>query len=497
MRLRCLSVLLAGCSISLAALAAGADRWPLTVEVGKLGNGLTVVVSPDHTSPTVGVAVVYHVGMRLEPRKRTGFAHLFEHLMFQGTPNAPKGVFDRTITGGGGRNNGSTRPDYTDYIETAPVSALDAILWLEADRMKTLDFNPKTLKNQQDVVKEEIRVNVKNQPYGGFMWIDIAGQAFQKWANKHDGYGSFADLEGASLDDVRSFHRDFYGPNNAVLAIAGDVTPAQGFALARKYFGGIAKRPTPAPADVSEPLNTAEKRSEQSDALAQVPAIAAAWKMPARGSRDQAPMVVLGDLLAEGDASILYQGLVKGRELALNVDALYGLSGPWEFDGPTLFTVFCLYKPGASADAVLAAIDEEIGKVARNGVDAATLKRVKTRMLADWYNKLESFINRADTLAKLQTLWGDAKVANQIPDWIEQVRSEDIQRVAATYLTRANRTVIDRRPVAQAAPPAAASAATAAASTPPAPPAPSTRPAAPSAPAIPATPATPAAPVTK
>jgi zinc protease len=456
MRLRHLPVLLAGLSLSLSALAASADRWKLPVNVKKLDNGLTVIVSEDHSSPTVGVSVVYHVGMRLEPKNRTGFAHLFEHLMFQGTPNAPKGVFDKTITGGGGHNNGSTRADFTNYIETAPVSALEPILWLEADRMKTLDFNEKTLKNQQDVVKEEIRVNIKNQPYGGFMWIDIGQHAFQKWENNHDGYGSFQDLEGASLDDVRNFHRDYYGPNNAVLAIAGDVTPAQGFALARKYFGGIARRPTPVAGDFTEPLNTAEKRIEQSDALAQVPGLAAAWKMPARGSKDQAPMAVLGELLAGGDASRFYQGIVKGRELALNVDALYGLTSPWEYDGPSLFTVFFLYKPASSADAMLAAIDEEVGKVVKDGVDDATLKRVKTRMLADWNNKLESFINRADALARLQTLWGDASVVNKIPSWIEGVTSADIQRTAKTYLTRENRTVIDRKPVAAAVPAPAA-----------------------------------------
>ena len=448
------ALLLAAISLSLPALAADSDRWKLPVDVKKLDNGLTVVVSEDHSSPTVGVSVVYHVGMRLEPRNRTGFAHLFEHLMFEGTPNAPEGVFDKVITGGGGRNNGSTRADFTNYIETAPVSALESMLWLEADRMKTLDFNDKTLKNQQDVVKEEIRVNVKNQPYGGFMWIDISQQAFSKWENNHDGYGSFKDLEGASLEDVRNFHRDYYGPNNAVLAIAGDVTPAKAFALAQKYFGGIAKRATPAASDFSEGLNTAEKRIEQSDALAQVPAIAAAWKMPDRGSKDQAPMAVLGELLAGGDASIFYQGLVKGRETALNVDSLYGLTSPWEYDGPTLFTVFALYKPNGSADALLSAMDEEIAKVVEKGVDDATLTRVKTRMLADWYNGLESFMGRADTLAKLETLWGDAKVANQIPGWIEAVTSEDVQRTARTYLTKANRTVIDRKP----APPAAAAA---------------------------------------
>jgi predicted Zn-dependent peptidase len=461
MRLPKKTLLAAGLLLSLPAMAAGTnDRWNLPVATKKLSNGLTVVVSEDHSSPTVGISVVYHVGMRLEPRNRTGFAHLFEHLMFEGTPNAPEGVFDKVITGGGGRNNGSTRPDFTNYIETAPASALESMLWLEADRMKTLDFKPETLKNQQDVVKEEIRVNVKNQPYGGFMWIDIGQQAFQKWENNHDGYGSFQDLESASLEDVRNFHRDFYGPNNAVLSIAGDVTPAQGFALAEKYFGQIPARATPKGTDHTEGLNTAEKRVEQSDALAQVPAIAAAWKMPDRGSKDQAPMAVLGDLLAGGDASRFYQSMVKGREIALNVESLYGLTSPWEYDGPTLFTIFALYKPNGSADALLAAMDEEIAKVARDGVDDATLKRVKTRMLADWYNGLESYLDRADSLAKLQTLWGDANVVNQIPGWIEGVTSDDLKRVAGTYLTKANRTVIDRKPAPPAAPAAAPAAAT-------------------------------------
>jgi predicted Zn-dependent peptidase len=295
-------------------------------------------------------------------------------------------------------------------------------------------------------------VNVKNQPYGGFMWLDISQQAFQKWENNHDGYGSFEDLEGASLEDVRSFHRDYYGPNNAVLAIAGDVTPAQGFALAQKYFGTIPARATPKSGDFTEPLGTREKRVEQADALAQVPAIAAAWKVPERGSRDQAPIAVLAELLAGDDASLMYQNMVKGREIALNVSPLFGLTGPFEYDGPTLLTIFALYKPTSNADAMLGAMDEVIAKVAKDGVDAATLKRVKTRMLADWYNKNESFINRADTLAKLQTLWGDANVANKIPGWIEAVTSDDIKRVAATYLVPANRTVIDRKPAPKAAP---------------------------------------------
>ncbi len=437
---------LAGCLIVATACATSPDRWAVPIAVKKLDNGLVVIVSEDHSSPTVGISVVYRVGIRTEPRNRTGFAHLFEHLMFEGTPNAPQGVFDRVTTGGGGDNNGSTHPDYTNYIEQAPVSALEPLLWLEADRMKTLAFTKKSLDNQRDVVKEEINVNVRNQPYGGFAWTDLPMLAFGKWENGHDGYGSFEDLDKAGLADVRGFHRDFYGPNNAVLGIAGDVTPEQGFALAQKYFGNIPARATPPRPDVDEPLNTVEKRSVQGDGLARLPALAVGWKMPARGSKDQAAMIVLGQLLAGGDASRFYQDLVKGKALAVQIDDFTGSGSPWEYDGPTLYTLMITYKSDVKADALLAAIDVQVARIVKEGVDAATLQGLKTRMLADWYDGIEGFVDRADKLAILQSLWGDARVANQVPDWIDGVTSADVQRVAGTYLTSANRSAIDRRP---------------------------------------------------
>jgi len=445
----------AGAALALCAVTAQAagDIWKLPVKTHTLENGLTVVVSEDHTSPTVGVSVVYNIGMRREPQGRTGFAHLFEHMMFQGTPTAPKGVFDQVVQGGGGVLNGSTRADYTNYIESAPVSALEPILWLEADRMKTLDFSPQNLKNQQDVVKEEIRVNVKNQPYGLFFWTDIARLVFSKWENAHDGYGSFEDLESANLEDVAAFHRDYYGPNNAVIGIVGDIKAEQAFALVEKYFGALPARPVPKGTDPSEPLNTAEKRESQTDALAQVPAVALAWKAPAQRSPDQAAMAVLSHLLMGDSASRLYQGLVKGRQVAVAVQGGYNwpLGNAWDFSGPALLTILILHRPDASAEAVVTAIDEELQKILKEGVDAETLARVKTRLRANYVSGMEPFLSRADALAKAQALWGDAGMLNQIPGWIDAVTSADLQRVVGTYLTKQNRVVIDRVPAAMAA----------------------------------------------
>jgi zinc protease len=422
--------------------------WKIPVEVKKLANGLTVVVSEDHSAPTFGISTAYHIGFRLEPQSRTGFAHLFEHMMFEGTPVSPKGTLTRVVEGGGGVLNGSTRYDYTNYIASAPVSAREAILWLEADRMKTLDFSDKNLKNQQEVVKEEIRVNVKNRPYGLFFWTDLAGKAFDKWGNSHDGYGSFEDLDAASLKDVEKFYGDYYGPNNAVMAIVGDVTPADAFAKVEKYFGALPSRPVPPGADLSESLNTAERTLDETDALARVPAIALGFKVPSRTDKDYVPLVVLGDVLLNGEASRLYQGLVKGKELLLQVQGglNFPFESPWRTKGPTLLGLFALYKPTTNAKAVADAVQDEVQKIATAGVPALDLARVKTKMRSDFYSEIELPINRADVLAVAQLLMGNAAAINDLPGQLEAVTSADLQRVATTYLTVANRTVVDRKP---------------------------------------------------
>ena len=355
--------------VIVAAVAASAHAAPagapfrIPVEVRKLANGLTVVVSEDHSAPTFGISTTYRIGFRLEPRGRTGFAHLFEHMMFEGTPDAPKGIFERVIEGGGGVNNGSTRYDYTDYIASAPVSALDAILWLEADRMKGLDFSEKNLKNQQEVVKEEIRVNVKNRPYGLFFWTDLAGRAFDKWENNHDGYGSFADLDAASLKDVERFFNDYYGPNNAVIAIVGDLSPADVFARVEKYFAALPARPVPPGGDLAESPNPAERTLEETDPLAKVPAIAVGWKVPARTGPDYVPLVRARRRPAERRGVAALPGAREGQGAAA-AGRRAGSTSPSRArgarTGPRCSALFGLYKPTSSAKAVADAIQEEV-----------------------------------------------------------------------------------------------------------------------------------------
>ena len=432
----------------LALAAPEAPGFKIPVAVKKLANGLTVVVSEDHSAPTFGMSTAFHIGFRLEPKGRTGFAHLFEHMMFEGTEVAPKGTLTRVIEGGGGVLNGSTRNDYTNYIASAPVSALDAILWLEADRMKHLDFSDKNLKNQQEVVKEEIRVNVKNRPYGLFFWTDLVGKAFDKWENNHDGYGSFEDLDAASLKDVETFFGNYYGPNNAVIGIVGDVTPDEVFAKAEKYFGPLPSRTVPPRAEIAEGMNSAERTLAQTDALARVPAVAVGYKVPMGIGKDYVALVLLGDVLLNGDASRLYQGLVKGKELMSQVQGgvNFPLDNAWRNGGPTLLSYFGLYKPGIDVKTVVDAAQAEIAKVASAGIAAPELARVKSKMRADFYSGIELPINRADSLALAQLILGDANALNTIPGQIDAVTVADLQRVAAKYLTVANRTVVDRQP---------------------------------------------------
>lgn len=432
----------------LMAQTAAAQTWKVPAVVKTLPNGLKVVVSEDHSAPTFGVCVSYGIGFRLEPEGRTGFAHLFEHMMFEGTPDAPKGTLDNVIEGGGGNNNGDTRYDFTEYIETAPVSALDPILWIEADRMKTLDFSPANLENQRKVVEEEVRVNVLNQPYGLFFAIDLPGKAFDTYPNSHNFYGDFKDLDAAKIGDVEAFYKQYYSPNNAVLAIVGDVNPDEVFAKVEKYFAAIPARPKPPQAKTGETPQTAERREVETDKLATVPAMAIGYRMPARGTRDAMVAAVTGELLHNGQASRLYQALVKEKQTAISVDGglNWPLGNPFEFNGPTLMTSFIVAPPNAKEDAVLASFDAAIADLAEHGPSAAELERIRAKMRSDWYDQLEYPISRASTLSHAVLFDGNADMVDRVPVEIGTVTAQDVQNFARKYLVKTNRTIIWRVP---------------------------------------------------
>jgi zinc protease len=428
--------------------SARAQAWKPPTSMKKLPNGLTMVVSEDHSAPTFGLCIAYGIGFRLEPEGRTGFAHLFEHMMFEGTPTAPKGIFDRVIEGGGGFNNGDTRYDFTEYIESGPISALEPILWLEADRMKTLDFSKNNLDNQRSVVEEEVRVNVLNRPYGSFYWLDLPQKAYDKFPNAHNFYGDFKDLDAALIEDVQKFYEQYYAPNNAVLAIVGDVKPEEVFTKVEKYFAEVKSRPTPPKPDVTEAPQTAERRTEQTDKLARIPGLAVGYRMPPRTSPDAMVAAVTAELLHNGEASVLYQSLVKDKQVSVSVSGgmNWPLGNAFEYNGPTLMTSFILYPSSVTEKQLVAAYDAAIEDLATKGPSREQLERVVAKMRSDWYDQLEIPIERASALAHAVLFEGKFDDAYEIPDRLKKVTPEEVRNFAARYLVPTNRTIINRVP---------------------------------------------------
>jgi zinc protease len=429
-------------------LPAHAQEWRPPTTLKKLSNGLTVVLSEDHSAPTVGLCISYGIGSRLEPVGRTGFAHLFEHMMFEGTPTAPKGIFNRVVESGGGFINGQTDNDFTQYFESAPVSALDAMLWLEADRMKTLDFSPKNLDNQRNVVEEEVRVNVLNQPYGLFYIFDLPQKAFDKYPNAHNGYGDFKDLDAANIDDVHRFYDQYYAPNNAVLAIVGDFSADEAFAKVEKYFSSVPSKPTPPRPEVSESPQAAERRITQDDKLSKVPALAVGYRMPARTTHDGVVGAVAGELLHNGQASRLYQSLVKEKQVALSVSGGLNLNGagPFEYNGPALMISFIIYPGGKTQEQVLGAYDAAIADLAKKGPSPAELDRIRSKMRADWYANLELPFSRAQALSHATLFDGTYERAYSVPEEVSKVTADEVRAFAVKYLVKTNRTIINRVP---------------------------------------------------
>jgi zinc protease len=413
----------------------------------KMPNGLRVVVSEDHVAPVVTVAVYYNVGFRIEPKDRTGFAHLFEHMMFQGSANVKKFEHAKYVEANGGSLNGHTDFDYTNYFETLPSDRVEMALWLEADRMRSLDVTAENLKNQQNVVSEEVRVNVLNQPYGLFEWIDLWGNANQNYYNSHNGYGDLKDIEAATIEDVRSFFKTYYAPNNAVLTIVGDVDASEVKKMAEKYFSSIPQQPQPVIPDITEPAQTKEKRVTQIDKLATVPALAIGYHMPDQKSPDFAPMVLLNLILQGDESSRFYQRLIKDKALSLDLVGAVNLFGN-EFDyyGPMLMTTRTTYKTGHTGDELVKEIDGVLADVMQNGVTEKELADAKVRYRSNYYNQLESTFGKSHLLSSFALFRDDPNLINGVLEPYEAVTIAQIKAVARKYLVAENRTVIDRVP---------------------------------------------------
>ena len=429
-----------------------AHAKPLNIPVVyyKLPNGLKVVISEDHMAPVVEVAVYYNVGFRLEPKGRTGFAHLFEHMMFQGSANVKKFDHVKYVEANGGNTNGHTDFDYTNYYQTLPSNRVELGLWLESDRMRSLDISEENLKNQQAVVSEEVRVNVLNQPYQFFEWISLWENAFTNWNNSHNGYGELSEINAATIQDVRSFFKTYYAPNNAVLTVVGDVDVNEVKKMVEKHFATIPSQPDPPRADLTEPPQTKERRISQTDKLANLPALAIGYHIPPQNSPDFPAMALLVQILQGGDSSRWYQRLVKEKELTLDLTGgLNYFGNEFDYVGPMIMTTRTTYKPGHTADEILKEMDAVVADLSAKGVSEKELADAKVQYRSNFYSQIESSFGKAHLLSALALFRDDPQQINSLLTPFENVTTAQVKAAAAKYLVATNRTVIDRVPEAK------------------------------------------------
>ncbi len=428
-------------------------RAPIPVDYRKLPNGLKVVLSPDHTSPTAVVGVYYNIGFRIEPRDRTGFAHLFEHLMFQGSKNLGKMEFIKLVQANGGILNGSTRFDFTNYFEVVPANVLKTALWAEADRMRGLAITQDNLVNQQGVVKNEVKVNVLNRPYGGFPWLDMPQVSNENWFNAHNFYGDLKDLDAATLKDAEAFFKSFYSPGNAALVVTGDFETEATFKWIQDYFGSIPSAPHQELPDISEPRQEKEKRTSKQDPQAPRPALAIAYHAPKRNTPEYYALGLLEQILAGGSDSRLYDALVRKSGLTGEVNSsINGLGNQFNIAGPTLFTVSLFHDRDKSADTILKVLDGEIEKLRTTLVDKATLDRAMVKMRSDLYAMQENLFGfgRADLLASFALFDDDPARINNLEQEFAKVTPELIRETAQEYLRPTNRTILAIEPKPEA-----------------------------------------------
>jgi predicted Zn-dependent peptidase len=459
-RVRRFSVAALGLVLSLAALAPAQaqkkaaparavappqNSFNVPVTYYKLPNGLKVVLSQDTSSPTVAIAVYYQIGFRIEPRGRTGFAHLFEHMMFQGSQNLGKMEFIRLVQQNGGILNGSTRFDFTNYFEIMPAHKLETALWAEADRMRGLHITEENLKNQQGVVGNEVKVGVLNAPYGGFPWLDMPQYANTNWYNAHNFYGDLADIEAATLEEVHQFFKTYYAPNNAALVVVGDFNEAEARAMVEKYFGNIPSSKLPPMPDLTEPRQETERNAVKQDALAKQPALSFAYHMPPRNTPEYYAMGLLDQLLVQGQDSLLNQELVQRRAYTDTVAGGTNLLGNmYNYQGPMIWLAYLFHDAKTKPEEIMAAVDTVVKGVQDKPIDRPTLDRALTKVRSNFYDILGQLngFGRADLLASFALFDDNPARINTLEAEFRKVTPQLIQRTAREYLRPGNRTVL-------------------------------------------------------
>lgn len=416
---------------------------PVEIEEFALANGLRVVLNRDNAVPVVSVAVYYNVGSRNERPGRTGFAHLFEHMMFQGSENVPKAGHFQYIMKAGGTMNGTTSSERTNYYETLPANQLPLALWLESDRMRSLAVTQENLDNQREAVKEEKRLRYDNQPYGQIFDL-INEMIYKNFANSHSTIGSMEHLDDASVQDVQEFFRVYYAPNNAVLSISGSFEIEEAKELVETYFGDISSQPLPAELDVSEPVEVANNYREWEDKLAPFPAFLIGWKIPKRRTPEFNALYLAGKLLYDGDSSRLYQKLVKGDE---SVIQLFGFTD--ERRGPSSIFIGAIPKPDRDLSQIRDVIMHEISDIAVNGPDPKEMQKISNQLVNDAVRSRQSSISRAQQIAEFALYDGDPKIFNTELEELLAITPDQIRSAVDQYLNTANRALLDVVPAAK------------------------------------------------
>jgi zinc protease len=421
--------------VALAGLAAAPLRKVEFTET-RLNNGLRVIVSEDHAAPVFSLVVTYDVGSRNERKGRTGFAHLFEHMMFKGSENVGQNEHPYLMFMNGGDMNGTTSKDRTLYYETLPANQLDLALFLEADRMRSLTITKENLENQRNAVQEERRLGVDNQPYGRtFEAIDEL--AYENFAYEHSVIGSMEDLNAATVEDVAGFFKMYYAPNNAVVSIVGDVDMKSALARVEKYFGAIPRQAAPPAVDMTEPPQTAERRLTIEDPLARLSRVDVVYKVPPSSSPDDDALSVLATVLSSGRSSRFYESIVRQKQLSTGVFARAGDSR-----GPGLFAITATVNPGKPLADLESAIDEEIERVKAGPIAQWEIEKARTAARRSAVTQLRSSLSRAVTLGEDALFYNDPNRINTRAERIASVDASAVQRVARQYLVKTGRSVV-------------------------------------------------------